>query len=88
MDDRGGTERDVHSIIEGIPKDKPASLDGLYGLIDGPFQGIYPCVPRDPGWLGEMLVFHQNRRKGNVAITYLFDRQGLAPVRRRSWHLA
>lgn len=41
-------ERDVHSIIEGIPKDKPASLEGLYGLIDGPFQGIYPCISRDP----------------------------------------
>lgn len=40
---------DVHPIIEGISKDKPASLDGLYGLIDGPFQGIYSCISRDPG---------------------------------------
>jgi hypothetical protein len=40
--------RDAHSI-EGIPKDIPPSLDGLYGLVDSPFQGIYPRISRDPG---------------------------------------
>jgi hypothetical protein len=41
--------KNVHSI-EGIPKDKPASLDGRYGLVDSPFQGIHPRISRDPGW--------------------------------------
>ena len=44
-----GREGDEHSIIEGMAKNKPASLEGLYGLVDGPFQGIYPCISRDPG---------------------------------------
>ena len=47
MSERGGAY--VHSIIERIPKDKPASLEGLHGLIDGPFQGIYSYISRDPG---------------------------------------
>ncbi len=81
IDERGG---DVRSIIEGIPKDKPASLEGFYGLIDGPFQSIYSCISRDPGWLRRMPVSTRVEGKCNVVVTYLFDHQTLAPVRCRS----
>ena len=78
--------KNVHSI-EGIPKDKPATLDGRYGLVDGPFQGIHPRISRDPGWFEEYFNSIGVEEKV-MSVTYPFGRHPLRPVRRRSWHLA
>jgi hypothetical protein len=81
------TGRNAHST-KGIPKDKPASLESIYGLVGRPFQGVYPSISRDPSWFEGMRVSTMGEKKRAMSVTYPFGHHPPAPVRCRSWHLA
>ena len=90
--DQQGQEWNVHSI-KGIPEGVPALLEHLYGFVDGPFQGIDPCISRNPG------CGSAGRKKKKLSSLFRIEEIGLpttypparhllAPFRHRSWRPA
>ena len=79
----------VHFVVR-VPNDMPTHLEGLNGIVNGPFQGVNPHITRDPSWGKgyQSLLSSRMETLMRKSSAYLLVRHLLTLVRYRTLRLA